>query len=157
MAVHSINTNQNTLSKELNTVRQGNTETSTLLSLVIPAWANGSTCNTVIFAGKQGRGDTVSGTASVDIFSTLITDINDTPAGNQRNAELARMVFGTANHMFNFDDSDVPAKIQNFPCPGGKTLQWEIVAVGDGDSVIIQQDFIFNGTGFPNGLSITIS
>jgi len=90
----------------------------------------------------------------VDIFSTLLTDINTTPSGNQRNLGLGRLRFNGATNEFDFDARDVQPTIQTFPCPAGKTLQWEIVAVGESDEVIIGQDFTSSGSGVPNGISI---
>ncbi|GJN68121.1 hypothetical protein PLICBS_002164 [Purpureocillium lilacinum] len=153
MAVHSINSNANTPSTQIQTIRLGGVETSTLVSFVIPSTATG-TCKTHISAGRLGSGDKVQGSQIVDIFSTLLTDINTTPSGNQRNLGLGRLRFNGATNEFDFDARDVQPTIQTFPCPAGKTLQWEIVAVGESDEVIIGQDFTSSGSGVPNGISI---
>ncbi|KAI0131576.1 hypothetical protein F4814DRAFT_445717 [Daldinia grandis] len=41
---------------------------------------------------------------------------------------------------------------ESFPCPAGKTLHWETVAIGQFDINVIKQDFMVDGTNTPNGL-----
>lgn len=152
LSIHNVNTNLNVISAKTDTVRVGNSETSTLYQLPIPPNTSGHTCGLVIFAGENG--DTVSGTGALDIFNNNIQNLAALGAGNFRNQELARVVFDPATGLFGFDTADVVPLIESFPCPAGKTLEWESVAVGTSDTVIIQQDFSFDGVNIPNGLTI---
>jgi hypothetical protein len=151
IAVHSIDNNGNTSSTHTSTVRQNGHETSTLVSFVVPDAADNKTCTPNIYAGRLGWGDTVDGARTVDIFSTMLTDINSTPVGNQRNMQLGRLRFDNNSRKFNFVN-DVPASIRSFKGRAGDIYQWEIVAVGDTDVVDIGQDFWLNSSGTPNGI-----
>ncbi|KID85259.1 hypothetical protein MGU_07497 [Metarhizium guizhouense ARSEF 977] len=153
MAVHSINDNGNTPSRRVDTVRQSQRETSTLLSFRVPPQADNKTCTASIFAGHLGNGDRVGGDKTVDIFSTNIIDINMTPSGNMRNMQLARLRFNPNSKRFEFV-SDMPSSIRQFQVRAGDLLQWEIVAVGTEDEVSIEQDFNQEGSGLPDGMFI---
>ncbi|KAF5139242.1 hypothetical protein E5D57_003034 [Metarhizium anisopliae] len=153
MAVHSINDNGNTPSSRVDTVRQSQRETSTLLSFRVPPQADNKTCTASIFAGHLGNGDRVGGGKTVDIFSTNIIDINKTPSGNMRNMQLARLSFNPNSKRFDFV-SDMPSSIRQFQVRAGDLIQWEIVAVGTEDEVSIEQDFNQEGSGLPDGMFI---
>jgi hypothetical protein len=153
MAIHSIDNKGNIHSMQIKAIRRSERETSTLVSFVVPQEADDKICTAGIFAGRLGHGDTVNGTHTVDVFSTLLTDINNTPTGNQRNKQLSRLRFNTGTNRFDFV-TDEPSEIQNFKGKAGVTLQWEIVAVGEDDLVDIRQDFSCNSSGTPNGIFI---
>ncbi|KAG8423088.1 hypothetical protein J3459_008214 [Metarhizium acridum] len=153
MAVHSINDNGNTPSRRIDTVRQGQRENSTLLSFEVPPQADNRTCTASIFAGHLSNGDSVSGEKTVDIFSTNITDINNTPSGNMRNMQLARLRFNPNSKRFDFVGG-MPSSIREFQVRTGDVLQWEIVAVGTEDEISIEQDFNQEGPRLPNGMFI---
>ncbi|KAJ6439175.1 endonuclease/reverse transcriptase [Purpureocillium lavendulum] len=156
MAIHNVNTNANTPVAQIQAVREDATEISTLVSFSIPAWTANMTCKTGIAANRLGVGDDLRGAQTVDIFSTLLTDIRNTPSGNQRNKHLARLRFNSTTKLFDFDVNTVTPQIQEFPAPAGVTLQWEIVAVGFPDRVLIGQDFAQGGWAKPNGIFIEI-
>lgn len=152
---HDVNTNVNTQDFQTATVRNGGNELSTLYEIPVPASLAGRTCGLVIAAGKLGGGgDNILGEAAMDIFNNNIASLAATAQGNFRNQELARVRFDAATGLYEFDAVDVTPKIQEFPCPAGKTLEWESVAVGDFDINVIRQDFAFDGQHIPNGLSI---
>ncbi|KAH8675539.1 hypothetical protein BX600DRAFT_432111 [Xylariales sp. PMI_506] len=153
LKTHSINTNVNTFSDQTVTVRNGNAETSTLYQLPIPAEAAGKTCGLLVRAYYAG--DDVEGEQALDIFNNNIDDLAALEQGNFRNQQLARVRLDTSSEgFFVFDESPIAPLIQSFPCPVGKTLEWESVAVGTADTVIISQDYSWDGTNFPNGLTI---
>ncbi|KAI0137098.1 hypothetical protein BJ170DRAFT_604514 [Xylariales sp. AK1849] len=151
---HDIASNENTQEFQTATVRNGGIETSTLYEIPIPADLAGKTCGLVIFARKIGNGDNVLGEQAMDIFNNNIPDLLALQEGNFRNQELARVRFDAASGLYLFDETAVTPKIQEFPCPAGKTLEWESVAVGEFDINVIRQDFAFDGENVPNGLSI---
>ncbi|UNI16427.1 hypothetical protein JDV02_002859 [Purpureocillium takamizusanense] len=153
MAVHNVNNNANKPSTQILTTKKGNTETSTLVSFQVPSTATG-TCKTHINVGALGGADKIGGSQTVRIFRTLLTNIPATPTGNQRNIELGQLRFDAAAKGFAFEKGSVQPTIQTFPCPAGKTIQWEIVAVGDSDEIIVGQDFTSSGAGVPNGIYI---
>ncbi|KAL1874945.1 hypothetical protein VTK73DRAFT_10314 [Phialemonium thermophilum] len=151
---HDVNSNRNDDDVQTATVRNGGIETSTLYQLPIPDNTAGKTCALVVFAGRVGNGDNILGEQAMDIFNNNIDDLAALDEGNFRNQELARIRFNPATGLYDFDAVDVVPKIQEFPCPAGKTLEWESVAVGDFDINVIQQDFSFDGVHIPNGLTI---
>ncbi|KAJ6443691.1 Conidial yellow pigment biosynthesis polyketide synthase [Purpureocillium lavendulum] len=153
MATHDVKTNANTQSRQIQVSRQGVNELSTLVSFQVPA--NARECKTHINARLPSGGSaTVQGSQTVDIFSTLLTNIATTPTGNQRNLGLGRLAYDEGLKEFQFTKGAVPPRIETFPCPAGQTLQWEIVAVGETDDICIPQDFTSTGSGLPKGISI---
>ncbi|KAI1403319.1 hypothetical protein F4819DRAFT_231260 [Hypoxylon fuscum] len=152
---HDITSNLNTQDVQTATVRNGGVETSTLYDIPIPESAAGKTCALVIRAGRIGNGDNVLGEQAMDIFKNGFTDLAALPSGNLRDTQLARVRFDAASGFYGFDKVDFanPA-VESFPCPAGKTLHWESVAVGEFDINVIQQDFHVVGTNAPNGLSV---
>lgn len=151
---HDLTSNLNTNDVQTATVRNGNIETSTLYQLPIPEDTEGKTCALVIFAGKVGNGDNILGEQAMDIFNNNIEDLAALEEGNHRNQQLARVRFNPATGFYDFDATAVTPKIQSFPCPAGKVLEWESVAVGEFDINVIKQDFWFDGVNTPNGLTI---
>ncbi|KAI1158675.1 hypothetical protein F5B18DRAFT_68989 [Nemania serpens] len=152
LKVHSISTNLNNQDNRITTVRSGNYETSTLFDIPIPAAAAGRTCGLVVRALEGG--DVATGTATLDIFKNLFTDLSTLAQGNQRDQLLARVVFNADTGLYDFKRNDVTPKIDAFPCPAGQTLHWEAAAVGDFDVNIVAQDFSYAGAHVPNGLSV---
>ncbi|KAI1654245.1 hypothetical protein F4813DRAFT_371924 [Daldinia decipiens] len=152
---HDITSNLNTQDVQISTVRNGNTETSTLYDIPIPESAAGKTCTLVIHAGRISNGDSVLGEKALDLFRNSFTDLANLPSGNLRDTQLARVRFDDATGFYNFDKVGFsnPA-VESFPCPAGKTLHWETVAVGQFDINVIKQDFVVDGTNAPNGLSV---
>lgn len=155
---HDIQTNLNAVDIQTSTVRNGNTETSTLYDIPIPQALGGKTCALVFRAGQIGSGDVVEGEQAMDIFRNNFEDLSTLQYGNLRDQELARIRFDATSGYYVFDVVDVVPKIDNFPCPAGRTLHWESVAVGTYDVNIVQQEFsqdgTYSGSGIPNGLSI---
>ncbi|KAI0443169.1 hypothetical protein F4803DRAFT_516499 [Xylaria telfairii] len=152
LKIHNIGTNQNYQDYRTNTIRSGNYETSTLYDIPIPASAAGRTCGLVFRSAKPG--DTVTGEKALDIFKNLFTDLASLTSGNQRDQELARIVFNPNTGLYEFKRSDVTPTIDSFPCPAGKTLHWEAAAVGTFDVNVVEQDFSYDGTHIPNGISV---
>ncbi|KAI8962039.1 hypothetical protein F5Y11DRAFT_204262 [Daldinia sp. FL1419] len=152
---HDITTNLNTQDVQTSTVRNGDFETSTLYDIPIPESATGKTCTLVIHAGRIGNGDNVLGEKALDLFKNSFTDLANLPSGNLRDTQLARVRFDDSTGFYDFDKVGFanPA-VESFPCPAGKTLHWETVAVGSFDINVIQQDFAVNGANVPNGLSV---
>ena len=152
---HDIASNLNTQDVQTATVRNGGIETSTLYDIPIPEAAAGKTCALVIRAQNVGNGDNILGEQAMDVFRNSFTDLASLPSGNLRDTELARVRFDAATGFYNFDKVGFanPA-IEAFPCPAGKTLHWETVAVGEFDINVIKQDFSLNGADAPNGLSV---
>ncbi|OTB14881.1 hypothetical protein K445DRAFT_318791 [Daldinia sp. EC12] len=152
---HDITTNLNTADVQTSTVRNGGVETSTLYDIPIPEAAAGKTCSLVIHAGRIGNGDNILGEKALDLFRNSFTDLSNLPSGNLRDTQLARVRFDDSTGLYNFDKVGFanPA-VESFPCPAGKTLHWETVAVGEFDINVIQQDFWVTGAGVPNGLSV---
>ncbi|KAI1780309.1 hypothetical protein F4818DRAFT_450878 [Hypoxylon cercidicola] len=152
---HDIASNLNTQDVQTATVRNGNAETSTLYEIPIPASAAGRTCALVIRAARLGAGDNVLGEQAMDVFRNGFTDLASLPAGNLRDAQLARVRFDAASGFYAFDKVGFanPA-VEAFPCPAGQTLHWESVAVGEFDVNVIRQDFWVDGANVPNGLSV---
>ncbi|KAH8196986.1 hypothetical protein TruAng_008845 [Truncatella angustata] len=151
---HDIPTNDNALDLQTATVRNGVAETSTLYEIPVPAELAGKTCSLVIQAGHLGRGDNILGTQAMDIFNNNIESLATLDYGNHRNKQLARVHFDSTTGLYAFDETVLPPLIKSFPCPAGKTLEWESVAVGDFDINVIRQDFEVDGKHIPNGLSI---
>ncbi|KAF2968491.1 hypothetical protein GQX73_g5084 [Xylaria multiplex] len=151
LKVHSISTNKNTQGAQTSTVRSGNFETSTLYDIPIPDAAAGLTCSLVFHASGN---DAVDGTKSLDIFKNLFTDLSKLESGNQRDQQLARIVFNPATGNYDFKRSDFTPTIDSFPCPAGKVLHWESVAVGEYDVNVVAQDFAYDGVHVPNGISV---
>jgi hypothetical protein len=151
---HDLTSNLNTDDVQTATVRNGGIETSTLYQLPIPESAQGKTCTLVVFAGKVGNGDNILGERALDIFNNNIDDLAALGEGNFRNQQLARVRFNSSSALYDFDIANFTPKIQSFPCPAGKTLEWESVAVGEFDINVIKQDFSFDGVNIPNGLTI---
>jgi len=151
---HDVNTNLNTLDYKTYTVRSGGTEKTTLYELPIPDYTAGKKCGLVVRASRIGYGDRVEGEQALDIFSNQITDLASLASGNFRNNPLARVRFNAATGFYDFDAVDVKPIIKEFPCPAGKTLEWESVSVGTEDLNIITQDYYFDGVHAPNGLTI---
>ena len=151
---HNLNSNQNTADVQTATVRNGNIETSTLYQLPVPNSAAGKTCALVIFAGRVGNGDNILGEQALDIFNNNIQDLATLAQGNFRDQQLARVRFNRDTGLYDFDVDDFTPKIQSFPCPAGKTLEWESAAVGEFDINVIRQDFAYDGVHIPNGLTI---
>ncbi|KAI4859138.1 hypothetical protein F4820DRAFT_182495 [Hypoxylon rubiginosum] len=152
---HDITTNLNTQDFQTATVRNGGVETSTLYDIPIPASAAGKTCSLVIRAGRVGAGDNVLGEQAMDVFKNGFTDLAALPSGNLRDTQLARVRFDATSGLYGFDKVGFANPvIESFPCPAGKTLHWETVAVGEFDINVITQDFQVNGANVPNGLSV---
>ncbi|KAI6088778.1 hypothetical protein F4821DRAFT_232937 [Hypoxylon rubiginosum] len=152
---HDITSNLNTQDIQTATVRNGNVETSTLYDIPIPASAAGKTCSLVIRAGRIGAGDNILGEQAMDVFKNGWTDLATLTSGNLRDAQLARVRFDAGSGLYGFDKVDFAnPTIESFPCPAGKTLHWETVAVGSFDINVIKQDFQVDGANVPNGLSV---
>ena len=151
---HDVVSNLNTKDVQTATVRNGHAETSTLYQIPIPEWLDGKICSLVVSAGRIGKGDNVLGEQAMDIFNNNIADLGALESGNFRNNQLARIRFNAATGLYDFDNVDFNAIIDEFPCPAGRTLEWESVAVGEFDINVIRQDFVDPGFGFPNGLSV---
>ncbi|KAI1266137.1 hypothetical protein F5Y18DRAFT_435090 [Xylariaceae sp. FL1019] len=149
--IHSINNNLNTFSTATSTVRSGDFETSTLYDIPIPEAAAGKTCALVF---KASDSDTVAGTGALDISKNEFTDLASLTEGNLRDQQLARIVYDPDTGLFDFDRAAFTATVDSFPCPAGKVLHWEAAAVGEVDTVVIQQDFSHDGAHVPNGLSV---
>ncbi|KAI1381206.1 hypothetical protein F4677DRAFT_402400 [Hypoxylon crocopeplum] len=152
---HDIPSNLNTQDVQTATVRNGGAETSTLYDIPIPESAGGKTCALIIRAARIGAGDNVLGTQEMDIFKNGFTDLAALPSGNLRDAQLARVQFDPVTGFYGFDKVGFAnPTIESFPCPAGKTLHWESVAVGEFDVNVIRQDFAVDGANAPNGLSV---
>ncbi|KAI0198772.1 hypothetical protein F4808DRAFT_462532 [Astrocystis sublimbata] len=150
--IHNIQTNKNYQDVRTSTVRSGNFETSTLYDIPIPASAAGRTCGLVFRSANVH--DAVSGAKALDIFKNGFTNLASLNEGNLRDQELARIVFNPKTHFYEFKRSDVTPTIDSFPCPAGKTLHWEAAAVGESDFNVVEQDFTYDGTHVPNGISV---
>ncbi|KAI0411521.1 hypothetical protein F5X98DRAFT_357136 [Xylaria grammica] len=151
LKIHDITSNANTQDVKTYTVRSGGTEKSTLYDIPIPAAAAGLTCS---LSFRASGGDVVDGTKSLDIFKNLFTDLSKLNSGNLRDQELARIVFNPATGNYDFKRSDFTPTIDSFPCPAGKVLHWESVAVGEFDVNSVAQDFSYDGVNVPNGISV---
>ncbi|KAI0147774.1 hypothetical protein GGR57DRAFT_505379 [Xylariaceae sp. FL1272] len=151
LKIHSINNNQNTFSTTTSTVRSGNFETSTLYDIPIPEAAAGKTCALVF---KASDSDILEGSKALDIFKNGFTDLSSLTEGNLRDQQLARIVFNPSTGLFDFDRTAFTPAIDSFPCPAGNVLHWEAAAVGETDTVVVHQDFSYNGVDVPNGLSV---
>ncbi|KAK9421586.1 hypothetical protein SUNI508_05516 [Seiridium unicorne] len=154
LKIHHIPTNENTEDVQIATQRNGPAETSTLYEIPVPEELAGKTCSLVIRAGLLGNGTIIQGTQAMDIFNNNIESLAKLQSGNLRNLQLARVRFDYKTSLYAFEETVLPPRIRSFPCPAGKTLEWESVAVGDFDMNVIKQDFESNGQGIPNGLSI---
>ncbi|KAI1745485.1 hypothetical protein F4680DRAFT_442958 [Xylaria scruposa] len=126
LKVHSINDNSNTQGVKTSTVRSGTFETN----------------------------DDIEGTGSLDIFKNGFTDLATLNSGNLRDQQLARIVFNANTGLYDFKRSDFTPTIDSFPCPAGQTLHWEAAAVGTFDKNVVAQDFSYDGTHVPNGISV---
>ncbi|KAI5922449.1 hypothetical protein F4810DRAFT_673814 [Camillea tinctor] len=153
LKIHDITSNQNTPAWQTSTVRSGGFETSTLYDIPIPAAAQGRTCGLVFRAGRVGAGDAVQGEQALDVFRNGFTDLASLTEGNLREAQLARIRFDAATGLYAFDETAIAPAIREFPCPTG-TLHWEAAAVGELDVNVVQQDFSYDGTNVPNGISV---
>ncbi|XXG97867.1 hypothetical protein Hte_004181 [Hypoxylon texense] len=157
---HDVASNLNTQDAQTATVRSGGAETSTLYDIPVPAAAAGRTCALVVRAGRVGAaggagGDNVLGERALDVFRNGFADLAALPAGNLRDAQLARVRFDADAGLYRFDKVGFASPaVESFPCPAGKTLHWETVAVGEFDINVIQQDFQVDGANVPNGLSV---
>ncbi|TGJ78790.1 hypothetical protein E0Z10_g9979 [Xylaria hypoxylon] len=151
LKVHTISTNANLQGSSTSTIRSGNYETSTLYDIPIPAAAAGLTCSLVFHASSN---DGLAGTKSLDIFKNLFTDLSTLNSGNQRDQQIARIVFNPSTGIYDFKRSDFTPTVDSFPCPAGKTLHWESVAVGEYDVNVVAQDFAYDGVHVPNGISV---
>jgi hypothetical protein len=155
LKTHDVVTNQNIQSAKTVTVRQGIVETSTLYEIPVPESLAGKTCSLVIRASHLSHGDAVLGAQAMDIFRNDVESLAQLRYGNHRDVQLARVRFDERTGLYGFDATVLPPAIKSFPCPAGKTLEWESVAVGDYDVNIIQQNFhLGDEKGVPNGLSI---
>ena len=107
-----------------------------------------------LVTNPQGNGWAPNGTAALTV--PVATQLQNylSGHGNFRNNQLARIRFNAATGLYDFDNVDFNAIIDEFPCPAGRTLEWESVAVGEFDINVIRQDFVDPGFGFPNGLSV---
>ncbi|KAI0194740.1 hypothetical protein EV127DRAFT_199147 [Xylaria flabelliformis] len=152
LKIHSINNNANYQSSQTSTIRSGTYETSTLYDIPIPATAAGRTCGLVFHSANSY--DSISGEKALDIFKNGFTDLASLNSGNLRNQELARIVFNADTGFYDFKRSDFTPTIDSFPCPAGQTLHWEAAAVGQADINVVAQDFSYDGTHVPNGISV---
>ncbi|KAJ6441480.1 CRAL/TRIO domain-containingprotein [Purpureocillium lavendulum] len=147
---HDVWSGANTGSNHIQVSRRlSGPETSTIVTISIPATAKG-TCHVRMV--NNGAGIT-RGSKAVDLFSTLL-DSTVPPSGNLRDHPQGRLEYNTGTQEFTFNTRDVQPKAQNFPCPAGQTLRWELVAVGENDDVIIQQDFTKPTVNLPFGFFI---
>ncbi|KAI1175179.1 hypothetical protein F4777DRAFT_343747 [Nemania sp. FL0916] len=151
LKIHTISNNLNTPDVKTSTIRNGNFETSTLYDIPIPAAAAGRTCKLVFRASNS---DTVQGTKSLDMFKNSFTDLGSLKSGNLRDMGIARLVFNPNTGYYDFNRVDVTPTVESFPCPAGQTLHWEAAAVGDFDVNIVKQDFAYDGSHVPNGISV---
>ncbi|KAK5636595.1 hypothetical protein RRF57_012307 [Xylaria bambusicola] len=151
MKVHDITSNSNSVTGWTNTVRSGNYETSTLYDIPIPAAAAGRTCGLVF---KASGSDYIQGAQALDIFKNGFTDLASLDSGNLRDQQIARIVFNPATGNYDFKRSDFTPTVESFPCPAGKVLHWEAAAVGEFDVNIVAQQFGYDGTNVPNGISV---
>ncbi|KAI8945118.1 hypothetical protein F4801DRAFT_569478 [Xylaria longipes] len=152
LKIHNIATNNNQQDISTSTVRSGTFETSTLYDIPIPATAAGRTCGLVFRSANSN--DAIQGTGELDIFKNGFTDLASLNSGNLRDQELARIVFNADTGFYDFKRSDFTPTIDSFPCPAGKTLHWEAAAVGTFDINVVEQDFSYDGTNVPNGISV---
>ncbi|KAJ1338584.1 hypothetical protein MN608_01444 [Microdochium nivale] len=154
--VHDVNNNQNYPEYRTSTIRRYGTETSTLYDIPIPASVKGKTCGLVFRAAGIGSSDYLDGAKALDIFQGGFTDLAHFNWGNLRDQQLGRIRFDPANTngVYALAKQDLPTKLDSFPCPAGSTLHWEAVAVGEYDVNVVKQDFFWDGTHVPNGLSI---
>ncbi|KAI0972861.1 hypothetical protein F4678DRAFT_427176 [Xylaria arbuscula] len=151
LKIHNITSNLNTADVKTSTIRNGNSETSTLYDIPVPAAAAGRTCGLVFRASGS---DSIQGTGKLDIFKNGFTDLATLNSGNLRDQELARIAFNPNTDNYDFDRVDFTPTIDSFPCPAGKTLHWESVAVGEFDVNVVAQDFAYDGVHVPNGISV---
>ncbi|KXJ96505.1 hypothetical protein Micbo1qcDRAFT_210773 [Microdochium bolleyi] len=154
--VHDINSNMNYPEYRTSTIRRQGTETSTLYDIPIPESVKGKTCGLIFRAAAIGSSDYLDGTKALDIFKGGFTDLSHLNWGNLRDQQLGRIKYDptNTNGVYAFAKQDVVTKLDSFPCPHGTTLHWETVAVGEFDVNVVKQDFFWDGTHVPNGLSI---
>ncbi|TRX97409.1 hypothetical protein FHL15_001687 [Xylaria flabelliformis] len=152
LKIHNIANNNNYQDVRTSTVRSGTFETSTLYDIPIPATAAGRTCG-LVFHSANGY-DAIEGEGALDIFKNGFTDLASLNQGNLRDQELARIVFDYDTGFYDFKRSDFTPTIDSFPCPAGQTLHWEAAAVGTFDVNVVAQDFSYDGTHVPNGISV---
>ncbi|KAI0454410.1 hypothetical protein F5B21DRAFT_475292 [Xylaria acuta] len=152
LKIHNIATNYNYQDSRTSTVRSGTFETSTLYDIPIPAAAAGRTCGLVFRAANSN--DAVQGTGALDIFKNGFTDLASLTQGNLRDQQIARIVFNADTDFYDFKRIDFTPTVDSFPCPAGNTLHWEAAAVGTFDVNVVQQDFSYDGTNVPNGISV---
>ncbi|KAI2602310.1 hypothetical protein GGR54DRAFT_529035 [Hypoxylon sp. NC1633] len=153
--IHDGTSGQNTADTQTATARKDGAETSTLYDIPIPGEAAGKTCTLLIRAAKTEDGDVSVGEQAMDIFKNRFLDQDGLASGNQRDTQLARVRFDAATGFYQFDEAGFAnPSIESFPCPAGKTLHWESVAVGEFDINFIQQDFTVDGANAPNGFSV---
>lgn len=155
LASHDVNTGANTLGTATTTKRKGNVETSTLYQVTFPASVAGLTCAGRFHSGRST--DSVEGTGNLDFFDTMITQpLANQKYGNLRNTALGRLDWAGVGNDFVIDPTITFPGAKGFPCPAGKTIVVESVAVGTTDVVNVAQDFAASWTpaaGTPSGFS----
>jgi len=157
LANHDITSNLNTLDVQTATVRNGNIETSTLYEFYVPAELAGKRCALAAFAGRVGNGDNVLGTGQMDFFTSQIVDLAAQPSGNLRDqGPIGRVEFNPDNGLYEYV-GDIVSWSNNFPCPAGKTIVAESVAVGEFDINVIKQDTYLTPNTIPNGVSLVFA
>ncbi|KAI1825423.1 hypothetical protein F4861DRAFT_547720 [Xylaria intraflava] len=152
--IHNVNNNVNSANEETFTVRNATMETTSLYQIPVASWTFGKICGLVITATTPP--DIIDGTKTLFIFSNNIQNLANQATGNLRNKELAEVTFNPFEGRYDFDFNDFTPSIASFPCPAGKTLQWESVSQGDEDDNIFRQDFFVNGNFAPKGLSLAV-